>query len=91
MRESMIENILKLEPSLTRSLLDQLSFTTIMHLESDLVERNKVYPKIIGGSKRTDVQNALESLLQYCPIESGSEANLDYLNGLKVLEKMKGN
>lgn len=44
-RESMIELINKLESSLSVQLLEQLSYTTLMQLESDLVDRNKVYPK----------------------------------------------
>ena len=44
-RQSMIDNIVKLEPSLTVYLLDQLSYTTLMQIENDLVDRNMIWPK----------------------------------------------
>ena len=44
-RQSIIELILKLEPSLSIILLNQLNYATLMCLENDLVDRNKIYPK----------------------------------------------
>ena len=44
-RQGIIDNIIKLEPSLTQGLLNQLSWTTLVCIEDDMVQRNKVYPK----------------------------------------------